>query len=324
MPRQRPSSIHCPPTPTDTFQPQSSQPAPNDLLAEIRALKELTRSLEERIVQSSTSALATNDGVSPDVSPLASTGSGGLEPSLSTIGPVDDIVSRLQVVSMSRVQDFIGVDDVIFKIEHIRAIPQAPTFIAQLEKPVTCIWLPTQAESRVLVDHYIETISCVQHIVHQPSLPALVDDVYRQIEGKQAVRPGSIVMLLSILASATHVWVSCDKDDSLFLRPAQAHAQTLMWIRATQTVLSAAQNNAEIELETIQGTAILGFVVCNIEGVSLRYRHLLSTAVVLSRELGLHRTDRASHVSRQDVLNCEMGRRVWWYLVATDWYSSLD
>jgi hypothetical protein len=326
--RQKPLPVHHSPTSTATSQSVPSLPThvPDEanLLAEIHALKELTRDLEERITQSSARQLPADNSVGHYVSPAASTGNNGLEPPHSTLIPVNDIVSRLQVVSMSRVQDFIGVDDVIFKIEHIRAIPQAPTFIAQLGKPTTCVWLPTHTESQVLFDHYVKSISCVQHIIHQPSLPALVDDVYRQIEGKQTLRPGSITMLLSIIASATHVWVSCDKDDSLFLSPAQAQSQTLMWIHATQTVLSAAQNNAEVELEMIQGIAILGCVVCNIEGVSLRYRHLLSTASVLGRELELHRIDRQSDLGRRTTLQCEMGRRVWWYLVATDWYGIVN
>jgi hypothetical protein len=73
-------------------------------------------------------------------------------------------------------------------------------------------------------------------------------------------------------------------------------------------------------LEMIQGIIILSFVVANFEGVSMRYRSLISTALLLSREMKLHRLDAALHTSGADAVRIEMCRRVWWYLVATDWY----
>lgn len=59
------------------------------------------------------------------------------------------------------------------------------------------------------------------------------------------------------------------------------------------------------------------------EGVSLRYRSLISTGVLLSRELGLHRIDHESNEANANTIQAEVGRRVWWYLIATDWYAFL-
>ncbi|KAF2826049.1 hypothetical protein CC86DRAFT_383004 [Ophiobolus disseminans] len=303
--------------------PQTTAPTHVDLLAEIQALRKITQDLEQRVVQNSNSQQLHENGNHIFISEADSNPKYGLPTPVSSHGQVSEIVSHLQLVSMSQIsQRLVGVDDIVFKIEHIRAIPQAPTFIAQLGKPTACVWLPTHAEAKVLLAHYIASISCIQHIIHQPSMSAVINDAYKQIEGQQALKPGHIIMLLSIIASATHVWVCCEdgkSDGALFLSSAQAHAQTSMWIKASHTVLNAAQNNSAIELETIQGIAILGCVVCNIEGVSLRYRSLLSTAMLLGREFGLHRIDQKSTAKGAVTLRTEMSRRVWWYLVATDW-----
>ena len=85
-------------------------------------------------------------------------------------------------------------------------------------------------------------------------------------------------------------------------------------------VLKSGQNGPALALETVQGIILLSFVLSNTEGVSLRYRSLLSTGLLLSRELGLHRIDHESNAATANTIRAEIGRRVWWYLVATDWY----
>ncbi|KAJ4369886.1 hypothetical protein N0V83_005650 [Neocucurbitaria cava] len=278
-------------------QPQLPGLEQRGLLAEIQALRKLTQDLEERIVQSTTvQQQCVHGGDSVSLEPTASSASGGKT----------KLALRYWAI----------------KVEHIQAIPQAPAYIVQLGKPLSCVWLPHHAEARLLLDHYITRLSYIQHVVHHPSLQAIVDDVYQRIADKQPVKPGSIILLLSIIASATHVWTPCDDGDmssSLFSSSAQANVQTPLWIKATYNMLDATRSSAALALETIQGIIILSFIVCNLEGVSLQYRSLISTGLLLGRELGFHRIDQESNAATANTLQAEMGRRVWWYLVSTDW-----
>jgi hypothetical protein len=66
---------------------------------------------------------------------------------------------------------------------------------------------------------------------------------------------------------------------------------------------------------------ILSFVICNLEGYSLRYRSLLSTGLLLGREQGLHRIDHNLNAPTANTLKAEMGRRMWSHLIATDWLA---
>jgi hypothetical protein len=234
-----------------------------------------------------------------------------------------EVVGHLDRVSMSQSShEPIYADDLVFKIEHIRAIPEAPTYTVQLGKPIPSVWLPRQEEARTLLDSFITNLNYIQYLTHYPSLPNVVTEIYQQIEGHEPVRSGNLILLLSIIAITTHVWVPREDDEterSLFLSSAQAHAQTPLWIKATYAVLNASQEGAALALETIQGIMILSFVVCNLEGYSLRYRSLLSTGLLLGREQGLHRIDHESNAAAANTLKAEMGRRLWWYLIATDW-----
>lgn len=75
---------------------------------------------------------------------------------------------------------------------------------------------------------------------------------------------------------------------------AQAGTQTPLWIKSAYValnaglVLNAGQDSTLPTLETIQGMVILSFVLSNLEGVSMRYRSLIFTGLMLACELGLH------------------------------------
>ena len=73
-------------------------------------------------------------------------------------------------------------------------------------------------------------------------------------------------------------------------------------------------------MEGIQGVAITAFVVLNINGYSRRCKALFNMAVLLARDAGLHVLDHHSNVDSANLARIEIGRKLWWYLVASDWY----
>jgi hypothetical protein len=304
--------------------PASSLPR-EDLLAEIQAVRQLARRLEKRLQEWPTSN--SQDGSAMGPSPSISTTNNGQLVSPASLGQVGDIFAHLERVSMSQSSlNPIYSLDLVFNIDRIQALPQAPSYTTQLGKPTQYVWLPLQAEAKVLASSYIENLSYIQHILHPPSLQATIDETYQQVGGGQVpVQPGHLVLLFSIIACATHCWDPQEDDNvehRLFVSSAQAHAYTPLWIKSAYAVLNATQDSAAPTLETIQGIIILSFIISNLEGVSMRYRSLISNGLQLAREMGLHRIDSASNAYTATPFRVEMSRRVWWYLVATDWYNS--
>jgi hypothetical protein len=292
-----------------------------DLLVEIQALRRITQRLEERFLKGTADHLRHHSNTTPcdpgtDVAGTTPTSNSSQE-------QVRDFVAHLQCISMSKSSLDTGyADDLAIKIERIRNITEAPTYISQLGKPTRCVWLPYHAEAQTLLNSYIKELSYIQRVVHHPSLPATIDDLYRQVDGHEPIKPGHLVLLLSIVASATHVWVPRvgeNSGHSLFLSSAQGNAQTRLWIKAAYTILNATQDSNEPTLELIQGIIILSFIIANLEGVSRRYRSLISSALLLSQELDYHRLDHKPNKAMGSAVKTEMSRRVWWYLVATDW-----
>ena len=182
-----------------------------------------------------------------------------------------------------------------------------------------CVWLPQYSEAKILLEKFIQDIEYIHHVVHCPSLLSVLNDVYVSLSQQGQVKPGPIILLLSIFASCTHSWVRGDSGRGLFSTPGEANSQSQLWLTVAHDILDIATRTALVSIEGIQGIMISSFVLANMEGISRRCRSLFSTALVLARELGLHCIDRPSNACLANSAQAEIGRRIWWYLAASDW-----
>lgn len=188
-------------------------------------------------------------------------------------------------------------------------------------EPSRCVWLPQYAEARILLEKYIQDIDHVHHVVHCPSLLSILDEVYACLNQQGRVKPGTMILLLSIFASSSHSWVRRDNERGLFSTAAEANSQSSLWIKATEDVLDIGHRTECVSIEGIQGIIIVSFVLGNLEGISRRCRSLYNMALLLARELGLHCLDHPSYTHLANSAQAEIGRRVWWYLAASDWLA---
>lgn len=191
-----------------------------------------------------------------------------------------------------------------------------------------CVWLPSPDEAEVLVRKYLADTSYTHHVVHGPSLCRLVAGVFEHLQlGFTSIPKGILILLLAIFAAVTHSWTTYDDRLNMFSDCKEANTQSVFWIKLAFDVLGGVQKKSDISLECIQGLIILNGTIHNIEGISPRASATLSRAIAMSRELGLHRLDYNQHDSTSSFVpvftgvKAEVGRRVWWHLVATDWYA---
>ena len=190
-------------------------------------------------------------------------------------------------------------------------------------EPLRCVWLPQYAEAKILLEKYLEDPDHVHHIAHSPSLPAVLDDIYECLSQQGQVKPGNIMLLLAIFAAATQTWVLRDCGRGLFSTCAEANKQSIGWIKAVEDVLDISHRTLSVPIEGIQAISIASFVLLNMEGFTRRTKALFNMALNLSRDLGLHSLDHPSNAQSANSAQTEIGRRVWWYLVATDWFGSV-
>lgn len=179
-----------------------------------------------------------------------------------------------------------------------------------------------------MVEKYLSDITYIHHVVHTPSVRRLVDELYQNLNHKGSVKLGHVSLLLAILASTTFFWTERDMHSPLFSSVKEANQQATMWMKHALEVLEYSRLKGSNSLEDIQATIIVAFLITNLVGITPQAWYVFSTAITVARHLQLHRIDHPQNTrlgkSRQDKIHTEIGRRVWWYLVATDWYVSLQ
>jgi len=182
------------------------------------------------------------------------------------------------------------------------------------------IWLPQYQEAKIFLEKFIQDIDHIHHVVHTPSLAGILDEVYACVNQHGQVKCGSTILLLAIIASSTHSWAQSDSGRGLFSTSAEANIQSPLWIKAVEDVLDISHRTTSVSLEGVQGIIIAFFVLADLEGFSRRCKSLFNMALLLARELELHFLDHPSSIKLANSAQAEMGRRVWWYLVSSDWF----
>ncbi|KAJ9325575.1 transcriptional regulator family: Fungal Specific TF [Paecilomyces variotii] len=216
-----------------------------------------------------------------------------------------------------------------FKTCAIREAISSPSTrnTSPLEKNSTrYIWLPLYEESKQIVEKYLTEITYHHHVVHIPSVRALVDDLYRDLSMKKPIKLGQMSLLLAMLASTAFFWTERDMDKSVFSSLAEADVQSKTWMNITLEILEYSRFTNSESLEDIQALIIISFLVCNIVGITSQARYLFGTATSMAWQLSLHRIDHPNNAELDlppsDSVRAEISRRVWWYLVSTDWQIS--
>ncbi|KAH8690342.1 hypothetical protein BGW36DRAFT_466220 [Talaromyces proteolyticus] len=171
---------------------------------------------------------------------------------------------------------------------------------------------------------YVQDVDHIHHIVYTPSLSALLSRAYACLSVPNSVTKHGrafILLFLGIFAGATNSWKQFDFDRRLFSTCAEANAQAPSWVKALEHVLDITHQTMGVSMEGIQGVTIAAFVVLSISGFSRRCKALFNMALLLARDAGLHVLGHPSNAGAVNLARTEMGRRLWWHLVVSDWQA---
>ncbi|KAE8360074.1 hypothetical protein BDV27DRAFT_135130 [Aspergillus caelatus] len=188
---------------------------------------------------------------------------------------------------------------------------------------VMSVWLLPEDEATWLLERYTEYIAFVHHVVHIPSTRLILEGAYKRLSLGLSVVPGHVALLLSIFATTAYM-LEPKTADSLFLNQANAISCAILWTKAALDILEYSRRNTHGSIEDVQATIILSFMIFNVEGFSPRFRAMSSNALIMAKDLSLHRIDADISRCKESPVQMEINRRIWWHLVATDWFLSLS
>ncbi|KAJ5094249.1 hypothetical protein N7456_010110 [Penicillium angulare] len=216
-----------------------------------------------------------------------------------------------------------------FKTCSIRQITNAASMSQNSHDPIVatrCIWLPFHNEARQIINKYLTDITYIHHVVHSPTVLSVIDELYNHLSENGDVNLGHVSLLLAILASTTFFWTERDMNLPLFPSVEQANQQASVWLQASLDVQEFSRRRGMDCLEDVQAMIIIGFLIANLVGIAPQAWYVFSSAISVARRLSLHRIDHPHNgninVPHPNSVQAEIGRRVWWYLAATDWQFS--
>ncbi|KAK7182325.1 hypothetical protein DPSP01_002374 [Paraphaeosphaeria sporulosa] len=209
-----------------------------------------------------------------------------------------------------------------FRICSFQLVAEVEQFVtgSSSSDPSIFFWLPEYSEAKILLEKFTRDIEHMYHVALTQDLPVVLERTYISLTQQKQVKSGEMILVFSIFASAMHSWTDEDcRARGLFTTSAEPHRRSALWVKATEDLLDIAHRTTLISLEGIQGIIIVTFVAASYKGFSRRCWFLMNNALALAREIGLHCIDHPSNADRANTAEAEVGRRVWWYLVSTDW-----
>jgi hypothetical protein len=186
--------------------------------------------------------------------------------------------------------------------------------------PRRLFWTPPLVEARHLLEKFLEHVEPIHHVFNTLALPVMLDRIYSRLDQRHCIKSGEMILLFSIFASSCRAWTEQDsRERGLFSNPMEAHYQGAHWIKVAEDLLDIARRTTHVSIEGVQACIILMFVPEDLEGFWRRCRSLHNMALLLARDLSLHCIDLPSKAHLASSVQAEIGRRVWWHLVSTDW-----
>ncbi|CAL00835.1 hypothetical protein M747DRAFT_318416 [Aspergillus niger ATCC 13496] len=177
--------------------------------------------------------------------------------------------------------------------------------------------LPQLSTAKCLLEHYIQEIDCLSHVVHAPSTRDLLEKVYSQRSQSISLLNESVTFFLSIFASASFYLGS---GHNLL-----AHGLGLDTETSTCWKETALQNILQTDeifsssLISLQSVLIIMSLLWDSEGQSKRYHTLKGLAYAKATQMGIHNIDAERPNVEPNPLEREMKRRLWWHLTCADW-----
>ena len=181
------------------------------------------------------------------------------------------------------------------------------------------VQLPTRDEATTLFQYFLDNVQYLHPVLQPHSLQRVIYAVYKPVQSKVA----DIALLLSILASASHLWRPQRSKCLVFLSAKEAASMSLIWSNATLDILEYSKRTAAASIEDLQATIVISYVIYNSQGFSPLFRSLHSNVIMMARDLSLHKTDNPRRNGETDPspsqVEADVKRRLWWHIAATDW-----
>ena len=161
-------------------------------------------------------------------------------------------------------------------------------------------------------------------VLHLPSTYAMMEDTYQNIvEGSQELSMAKLLMLFTVFAGAAITWTP-QLLKKLHSTQEEAKAAFMSYTRLAMSILDNVYRPLTPSTTALAAIATLAYVLLNADSFSTNVYWLRSRCILMARMMQIDRIDTAKSVEGRrfrgpNAIETEVQRRIWWYLVASDW-----
>lgn len=213
----------------------------------------------------------------------------------------------------------------VHEILETRTYVQYSTPISEHDRPRdTVVLFPAYRVAVLLFQSYESNVDHVCRILHIPTVRSSLKTFYLRLHQNEPVPPGQAALLLSIFAIAAFFCQTSENSEVATSEQDAVHLSKVLG-KGAFDVLDYSRRNTSGTLDDIQAYILMSFITFHLDGFSARGRLLPTVAASIARDLRLHRLDAdlessaAKDTSVRALIDREVKRRVFWYIVSTDW-----
>jgi hypothetical protein len=186
--------------------------------------------------------------------------------------------------------------------------------------------LPPLRQARQLFSHFATTLQPTFGVLHIPSTNILMERTYEGLLEGEAPSAENLMLLFSIFAGAALVWTP-QLLVKLQSTREEAKAAFKAYARLALDILDHPSRLIQASTTSLVAIATMAHLLMNTDGYPFKVHLLRHRCLLMSREMQIHRLDTAKSCEERRLKGCnmidvEVQRRVWWNMVASDWYSS--
>jgi len=179
--------------------------------------------------------------------------------------------------------------------------------------------LPSRALALRLLDHFVDKVLWIDHLLHTPTLHEHLADSFKDRNYGELPNLGQLSLLCTVLGLSAYFHTS-----DLGMSEDEATRLSQHLLDLAQRALVAANFTRQPTLESMQSSLlILYYLLPNTRG-AVDYPSLIAAMTSWARKLNMHRIDSRKEQARREREGCdhvevELKRRMWWFLTGSDW-----
>lgn len=163
-------------------------------------------------------------------------------------------------------------------------------------------------------------------VLHIPSTKALLEKTYDSLLEVEEPSAANLMLLFSIFAGAALVWTPRLLERLQSTRE-EAKAAFKAYARLALDILEHPRLFIQASTTALVAIGTMAHLLMNTDGFPLKVHVLRHRCLLMAREMQVHRVDTAKSREERRLKGCnmidiEVQRRVWWNMVASDWYVS--